>query len=219
MSNVNPFTLTDDLIHSYVFGESEQSISLRCNVSRNVIRYRLKKAGVAIRGCHEAQLMRNSKMSAAEKIANVSKAHEARRGQKDTKEILERRASQKNHHIGRGEIQFMEWLNERGFSFVHQCQIGKYNVDIGSFPIAVELYIGPHNPSKSMGIRVSQRSKDIRNRGWHIINIWITKKHFLTKDSSDQAIVLINELSANPAPIGQEWVIRGDGQSAPVRSF
>ena len=217
--NIHKFTPAqiDDIIQSYISGESEQSISFRYSVSRNVIRARIVMAGINPRSRKLASELRMTRMTPEERLANVSKAHAARRGKKSTDEQLENHAkSRRGHNIGWGETLFVEWLRNRGYNPIHQEPVGKYNIDIGIAPVAVELYIGPHNPCR-ISRRVIERSEYLRNRGWHIIDIWITKSHFLSERAADQAVVLAQQLSRNPSPAGQEWVIRGDGEGAPTR--
>jgi hypothetical protein len=215
--NIHNFSDSDinDIIKSYISGESELSISMRYSVSRRVIRKRLIDNNIAIRNGSDAMYVRMGKTTFEERCQLSKKAQEARRGQKETDDILIKRAKSRLV-IGGGELQIIEWIKNRGQNPTSQFPLWKYNIDIAIHPVAVELMVGPHKPTTMP--KLIERSEYIRNHGWCLLYVWVTKNHFLSEACADQIISVFNQVCSNPSMTGQEWMIRGDGQSVPVRS-
>lgn len=210
--NVHNFSATDidNIVKRYIAGESENVLSFEFGVSRRTIHNRLIACGIKTRTIKESNILRMNGMSIKDKKALTKKARGARKGSKDTPETLKKRADSRKANVGKGETLFITWLKHRGYKPSHQEPVGKYNVDIAVHPVAIEIHRHNHNPL--IHKYESERSEYIRNHGWTIIYIWINKRHPLTHTSANKAITLLEFISHNPPVIGQEWVIRGDGE-------
>lgn len=201
------------IVNAYLSGESENSIAKRMNVSRDVITKRLQVAGIQRRNTTEANRLRQSQRSPEERRAGMLAAQAASRGR--TIGIEEKtRNAQKRQAIGftrsKTEPILTKWLADRGLTVIPQQAIGPYNVDIGTFPIAVEVLGGGwhrYNPLHA------ERTRYILNAGWHLVFIWVNESRYpLQPEVTDYIISFLQEASRNPSMIREYRVIRGNGQ-------
>ena len=202
---------TDDLIAAYLSGESENSISLRTGIGRNVIRRRLLGSGIAPRNAGDAMRLRVSHMSADERRNMASAANIARRGSVDPPERLHARAvsrSNQGWQIGQGENKLREWIEARGVATIPQYPIDGYNIDIAILPaVAVELIGSGRNPLERANVR--QRIEKITNLGWSVIYVWVLRPSCLIERTADDVIAIAKIANGDPSPVGKYWVIWG----------
>lgn len=145
---VSPNTIVDlpedIIILNYKAGESENTISKRFLVSRNVIRRILNKHNVHIRSRSESEKLKWSRMTGEQKHNQVRKAHNAVTGTAKSddakrKLAITREAHTPEWYIGRGEVEFKKWLAQEGIDFKYQKAVEFYNIDFLINGVAVEL--------------------------------------------------------------------------------
>jgi hypothetical protein len=146
----------DEIFREYERGESVNTVSKIFGVSRNVINRILVENGITPRTQSEAETLKWSKMSKEVRAKQVEKAHEACRGRirsenELTTSALARERNPNIKHIGHGEIETVNLLNNLGVDFVYQKAIGRYNVDFAIGDVAVELTVctGRYNSRNS----------------------------------------------------------------------
>ena len=201
----------DELLAKYKRGESINSIAKFFNVSRGVINRNLIEYGVTPRTQSESEKLKWSKMSEKARINQVAKAHIASKGRVRTESEMiasakTREMSPNKIHIGDGEIELFELLNNRGINAIHQKAVGRYNVDITIGNVAVELTIcrsrfTAHNSS------FNKRVKYLLERGFKTICIVFDSVDTIIRDA-DNIIGNLQILSEYPPSFSHYWVIR-----------
>ncbi len=209
-SEVLPIS-THYLIELYAGGKSVYSMSRMFGVDRGVVRRRLTEAGIILRNRSDAQSVRNSKLTAEERTANIRAAHAARRGAKDTWATLALRAKaieRSLSKIGISELMFAKLLAERGILSEAQKAVGKYNIDLACFPIAVEVHRNGSHPLRLE--RNRKRLMYLRKRGWCVLFVWFNpwKNSEILPIHADEAVTLIKLARRNPPEWGKYRMIR-----------
>lgn len=201
------------LIAAYEAGESEYSLSQRLGVSRNVVRRHLEDAGIAIRSCSAAGLVRAEQMTPDERAAQAASAHAAVRGVAHSEERLVERARTKQRaarHDSPGEELLSRYIAERGVRCVPQQAVGKYNIDLAVAPVAVEVLGGGWH---SMKRSHATRTPYILDGGWHLVFVWdFEGRSALTARAADYVVAFHEEVRRNPPAVSQYRVITGGGQ-------
>lgn len=207
----DPFP-SDEIIQRYLDGESENSLAEAYKTSRTTIRRRLTRSGIPIRSYSEANLLKASQMTPEERLANAKAAHDAVRGYKHTLQQLEKRAfsRQKNRSNQSAAEKLLEkWLLNRGIPVIVQQAVSKYNVDLGAFPIAVEVFGGGWHFYKNH----IERFNYLFNRGWSIVIVYVNGKLSpLTEGAADYIASFFQETTSNPSTGCQYRVIWGEGK-------
>ena len=213
-----------DAVKAYVAGESCQSIARRYGVTPDRIRLILKKANVPIRDMSESRKVMWDKRDPAERRAVLARTHAATVGRmsefakraagkpKSTKQLraLAHARWENLSVVGTGEELMASWLAARGLVFSPQLAVDRYNLDLALLPVAVEIHVRPNNP---LHFPPSfERMKHLTNRGWHVVYLWVTKRHFLSAAAADDIVTFYQIAKADPSPIGQYRVIRGSGE-------
>jgi very-short-patch-repair endonuclease len=152
-------------------------------------------------------------MSKREKQASIANAQEWTRGKKLSIEHLrnhakgrEQRASGASH----AEIALSQMLLRHGVKCIPQLAIDKYNVDLATDRLAIEVLGGLWHSSKPNHIK---RLRYILNQGWNVVYIWAIKNRSpLSEIAADYIVAFLNELRGDPSLRGQYRVLRGDGQ-------
>lgn len=218
----NAITLpTAEIVLAYEGGESEQAIARRYGVMRAVVRRHLKESGVHLRGQAEANALRMSKMSPAERAGLTEAAHDAVRGKPVSGRSLQlaaQRREQNPWHANRSasEVRFQQWLSDRGLVFTPQKAIGPYNVDFAVSSIAVEILGGGWHAAKHA--RHARRSPYILDAGWHLLMIWDYEGlSAMRPQAADYLIAFLNEAGSDPAASRQYRVISGSGELLAAR--
>lgn len=201
-----------DIGPRYIAGESENALAKSYGVSRNVIRARLLKQGIEIRGYSAANLLKASKESPEERRANAAAAHEAVRGSTRSYESLVQAALTREGIVNRrshAEILLNTWFIERGVVFTPQKAIGKYSVDFGAYPVAVEIFGGGWHFYKDH----IERFNYLFDHGWNIVVIYVNGRiSVLTPSAADYIISFLQETTSNPTAPRQYRVIWGEGK-------
>ena len=212
---VNP-----DALRRYSEGESLYAISKSTGVSRKVIERWARESGIEIRGSSDAGKLRASRLSKAERIAQVAAANKSARGRTVSRGEQHARATTIFNQTISGErprshleVQLGRWLTERGVNFVPEQVADIYNVDFGiEGTVAVELLGGSWHAQPSRREHHRHRTHDILNAGWHMIFVWSTHYTPINPWAADKIVSLSKEASRHPATPGKYWVIRGDGE-------
>jgi len=205
---------------SYLGGESEQSIGDRLGVSRTVVKRWLTEAGIERRSVQTASGLHSSTLDATTKLSKVSAAHAARRGNTNSEEHMVKVAREKERvqYGGRtspGTDKLCEMLRLRDIEHLREKAVGRYNVDIAlrATPVAVEVLGGNWHGSKPIHAR---RTPYILDRGWNIVFVWNAKRCEISAVAADYIVSFANEIGADPSPVSQYRVIRGDGKLCAV---
>lgn len=218
----------DDIRRAYDSGDSVLKMSKDFSVSRPVILRRLAEMGVAVRSRSEANRIRMSRLSPADRSDLARAAHDAVRGVKRSdEEILKRSAAREAVVAGSSQLEdaFAGFLADRGIEFVRQKAIGKYNVDFAltSCPVAVEIFGGGWHNSGRHASRHPERIEYLLSQSWSIVIIWATTRwgggSYFDQRCADYVVSLAKILSTRPSGRGQYHVIRGDGKYASVSSL
>ncbi|MFL0711665.1 MAG: helix-turn-helix domain-containing protein [Microcella pacifica] len=208
-----------DVAGRYQAGESILALARSYQVSRTVVRRWLSESAVELRTASEANRVRMSKLTAEERSKLASPAHDAVRGSVRGVETRVKFANTRAERAAAGtwkrshmEQQLGEWMSEQCIQWVPEQVVAGYNVDFGIEPVAVELLGGSWHAQPSRRAHHAKRTHDILNAGWHMIYVWSTHHVPLTRAGADQVVAYVQQASRNPSPVGQYWVLRGDGQ-------
>lgn len=213
---------TDDLVERYGEGESVNALAKSFGVSRRTIEYRLKAAGVTIRGTADANRLMMASRSPEENRRSIAAAHVAVRGSKRTPESLVQAAATREAseawvaaHTSPEERQVARWVEQRGLTVVPQKAIGPYNVDFTAGPVAVEVFGGGWHQYGAARRRTAHRLGYILDEGWHLMIVWaINARWPVNTLAADQIVAFAQSARRDPSGRGQYRVIWGDGQPA-----
>ena len=201
-----------DLVARYMAGESELALSGSYGISRIALRRMLVEGGAEIRGRSEAGKNRASKMTADERMAQVSKAHDAVRGKPVEESVLVKAAQARELNPrppSAGERQLLAMLRKRGLRPRREVAVGRYNVDLAVPGVAVEVLGGKWHGYKATHHR---RTKAILDAGWHVIFVWNHDRTPLDAGAADHIVSFCEAASGDPSSVREYRVVRGDGQ-------
>ena len=202
----------DEIAVRYLAGESENSLAQTFNVSRGAIRVRLRKADIELRDQTTANQLMSKQTPIDEHHRRISIAQEATRGRKASLNELLRRAQTKERkpsNRSQAEILLETWLTERGVVSIPQQAIGKYNVDLGTYPVAVEIFGGTWHFTKNH----VERFDYIFNAGWHVLIVFVdSRRSVLTPGAADYIVTFLQETTSNPTMPREYRVIWGEGK-------
>lgn len=210
------------VVSLYKSGVSQNAIAKQLGVSRSVIRNRLCKAGVIIRGPAEANQLMMSKRTPEENARNSRAAHDAVRNKPKTHQQL------CNHALGVQnaftsfkspyEQDIADELINRGIKFVPQLAVDKYNINfaIGN-NIALEVFGGNWHAKGRHRARFAERSKKLFDSGYAIVICWIGFNHrFNPSAIVDYLISLDKVLCSDPSARRKHYVIGGHGKPCSI---
>lgn len=218
--NPTRIPMPDDFLPRYEAGESLLALAKSYGISRTALFRWLEEAGVERRSYSDAQRIRVSKMTSAERSAQAKAAHDAVRGR--TVPFMEKAKNayirELNAFHGHAKFSVYEalmdgWLTDRGIVHVFQKSVGPYNVDfyiIGG--VAVEVLGGSWHAVKSRRIKESKRAKYILDLGLNMVFVWSTTNTPMVEACADEIVSIVDFSRSNPTVRGKYWVIRGDGK-------
>lgn len=214
----------DLAISLYTSGVSENAIAKQFGVSRSVIRNRLLKSGVVIRGQTEANQLSMSQRTPEEKARNAQSAHDAIRGKSYSRQELCERASKRQKSFtsfdSPYEIAIANELRCRGIKFIPQLAVDKYNIDfaIGNY-IAFEVFGGHWHSQGRAAARFDDRSKHIFSTDRAIVICWFSLNTISNIPAIvDYLISLDKVLCSDPAARCKHYVIGSDGKPSAIGS-
>lgn len=212
----------NEIMTRYLAGESENALAYAFGTNRNVIRLRLTKMGVTIRGNTEANQLLAAQTPIEEHHRRIKIAQAAVMG--STRPFVElcdraRRKEISAAHATDEERQLASWLNERGIETTLQKAIGPYNCDIAAYSVAVEIFGGNFHAYGRHIARFSERSNYILNNGWAMLIIWCNKQGGpVTIAAADCVVSFLEETRRDPSLIGKYRMIWGNGKMIPPTS-
>lgn len=203
----------DDLISRYSGGESVKSLAESLGVSRNVITRLLRAEGIETRGRSAAMYTRMAQASPEERSRLSAAAHDAVRGMRRTDgELAEAARTREQRMLGNisaAEVHLAEMLRAQGLDVTHQKAIGKYNVDVATGSVAVEVLGGGWHRVKHHG----KRLRYLLDQGWDVVYIWVDGVHFpLGPGAAEYVVSHVKFRKSNPTIPRCYRVVRGTGQ-------
>jgi very-short-patch-repair endonuclease len=209
----------DQIVARYKAGESENGLAKAFTTNRNVIHARLVAAGVNLRSNAAANRLLAEQTPREEHMRRIRIAQKATRGKKRTFEHgCNIALSRQNNSSGRSEYEILisDMLISRGIDVIPQQAVGPYNIDIGTYPIAVEILGGNWHNIKKIHLK---RTRYILNQNWLMVFIWSTKRAPISASVTDYIITCLQEVRHDPSILGEYRVIRGDGQELARQRF
>lgn len=206
----------EEMTAAYLSGESVAALARRYKVSRKAITGRLVAAGVPLRTMGEANQIIAQSRTPEQRAAGMLKAQAATRGAQHS-ETHRRKIAETREQVGAGvsrhELRLAQMLQDRGIQAVPQKAVGRYNVDLASGSVAVEVFGGGWHGYGRHRRRAPKRLRYILDEGWNLLVIW-TSVHFpdVTGEAADYVVAFVEEASRNPALRGEYRVIWGDGK-------
>ena len=203
----------DDLLRRYVAGDSENQLAKEAGVNRWTFRQRLIKAGIAPRNQSEAEAIKWDRMSPKQRRRQVRAAHDAARGRDVPFDELCYRAKMREgnmaYNVSQSEVLLGQWMRKAGLPVLHNLAVGPYNCDIGTGPVAVEVWGGSWHPKPID----TKRTKYILDAGYSVLIVDLDKDRFpLTRAVLKYVVALRDATSRNPSGRRQYWMVRGDGE-------
>lgn len=215
----------DDFVRRYLSGESLKALAARYGVSRTPIAARLIEQGITIRGYAAANKLRCTAMSPEQHRRNAEAAHAAVRGVRQTWEHQCKIAlarQERLSHVSPAELLLAEWLKNRGIEITPQLAVGAYNVDLGTFPVAVEIFGGGWHAFGRHRKRAPERYRYLLDQGWSLIIVWVydgRRGAALTPAVADYITTFCERTSTDPTFRREYRVIWGDGKEVPPSSL
>jgi len=204
----------DQLIKDYLAGESVNALAKRLGVERIVIDRRLRERQVPIRGRAEAERLKWSTMTAAQRQRQTAAAHRAVRGVPQPLETRMKKAQtlQRQGRLHAGEQLLLDMLTAHGVPVIPQEAIGPYNCDLGAAPIAVEIFGGYWHWHGRHAARLPKRLDYICHAGWSIVVVHLAHKWPLTDAAAAYITAYREAACCDPSLLGEYRVIRGTGE-------
>ena len=207
----------EDFARRYLDGESVLSLSESYGVSRPAITRRLIEYGVTLRSRSETERIKWSRMSQAERDAQVAAAHDATRGKPLS---LDHRiaiaASREKNGVGihPNESRLGALLAELGLDTRPQQAIGPYNCDLGAEPVAVEVFGGNWHWHERHLARMPKRINYLGDRGWHVLmcHVWPEAGFVVDENLAKQVVAFVKRARRNPTARREYRVIRSQGE-------
>jgi hypothetical protein len=160
-------------------------------------------------------------MTGSQRAAQVAAAHDAVRGTRHTDLHRLRIAAARErpgHWVGCWEPDLAGWLTDRGIPVRPQQPVGHYNLDLGCFPVAVEVFSVTCYPLLRPNLR--QKTRHLIDAGWHVIWVWTGGYGKpVTEAAADYIAAYWQTAYRNPSGRGEYRVIRGTGKDATRPGF
>lgn len=210
----------EEIIERYERGETVNALAIAYRVSRRAIDYRLKSAGVPIRGSAEVNRAMAKARTPEENKRIMKAAQAATRGVPISMERKCKTAATREHrqtHVSEHERQLAQQLRERGLDVIAQKAIGPYNVDVATGTVAVEVFGGGWHAYGMHRKRTPDRLRYILDQGWTLVIVWASANRWpIGPGACDYIAALAQQASRDPSLSGQYRVIWGDGKDATI---
>lgn len=206
---------TDEIINLYKGGMSENALSKKFGVSRNVIRTRLVNNKVHIRSQSEAETLKWSKMSDKQRSQQVKAANKAIRNKPKGFHIQNaiKQAKQKEQtrsKVGALENAFIKEFEHKGFKVIPQKAVYVYNIDLAINNTAIEIHINSANPHGNYWY-FRKRIVELLKRNWNVIYIKITSDAFVQR-TANKVCAMIDLVESDHSGICHYGMIRGSSE-------
>lgn len=205
--------LVDDalIVGDYQSGVSVAELSRRYEVSRQLVIDRLAAAGVPLRGRSEANRRLWETRTSAQRLNQVSSAHEAVRGRGRTwrEKAFGALTTEYRRKLTEDESALCLRLEALGLAVHPQRALGVYNIDIAVPPVAVELFSRAPNAHTSVTPGLPKRLDYIFDHGWAIYVAWSAVPG---ADLAQDIFAFVQLARSEPAGGRRYRVVWGDGQ-------
>lgn len=204
-----------EIAERYELGESLLQIAESMGESRRAIEIALEEQGINVRSQAEANRIIGSNMT---QDLREKRRIQMRRIAATPRSLtnLEKAAltkQEKGVSESPSEQLLKIWLKESGIETVSQQAVGIYNADLGSYPVAVEVFGGNFHASGRHLDRTADRCKYFADRGWSIVFVWTDNRNKrLTVEAANYVKGVIDQVRGNPSMIGKYWMIWGTGE-------
>jgi very-short-patch-repair endonuclease len=203
-----------ECVTRYAAGNSLETIARALRVSPHTVRLRLERAGVPVRSGAETLRLRLSRLSFEERRALAARSlrnWEGVRGHRKSDAQLGPRTLTRQRlrsHTGDGEGAIAGWLRALGLEPTQQQAVGRYNLDLGLWPLAIEVNRVDHPLRR---VHAARRLEYLTQRGWYVLFVWLGRSGRPTPAVADYAVAYLQAIQRNPTGVGQYRVIRGTG--------
>ena len=210
----------DDIVRRYVSGVSLKQLSDETGYNRPVLLRRLREHGIEVRGRSEAERLKwlDIKRDPARVAAQVSSAHRARRGQRDSLAVKVKRAkafARTLARLGGCEVVILDELYEAVGGLRFQFAIGPYNVDAACETRRVAVEVQLANVQKPNASVAGKRVKHLLDAGWAVLLVIANnakRDGFNLSAIREQTVAFFELASRDPSIRGQYGMIGRDGQ-------
>lgn len=198
----------------YQAGESEKALAQAFGVNRHAITVSLRITNTPRRTTEECGILRSSKIPLRERehaFKDHPEPHQQTWEQRcRAARLWEDKAAQGLYsRASQGEILLRDLLLSKGKSFTPQQAVGPYNVDLGAYPVAVEVWGGAFHFSRDH----TERFRYLANQGWHLIIVYSDiKRSPITIDAANYIIFFLEQSRLDPAAPREYRVIWGNGE-------
>lgn len=204
------FVDTAKAIELFNSGIGVAGVAIAMGVGRTAMIRILRDAGIAGRNRPAQQLARMANTTAEERQALTRAAHQAVLGSTQTEAHRCKVAASREKTVtiaSQYEYELLEMLAERGVVCGQQTAIGRYNSDITTGSISVEIWGGYWHWYGRHIAGTEKRFRYIMDRGWHILVVCVSKTSPLTPAVADYVVTELERLSRNPTDIREYRVI------------
>lgn len=222
----------DKLVREYMGGDALRTLARRYGVDPLTIRKHLRRAGVETRDGSTANAVAWQRPGVRERYVAAARAYADSLTPEERHAIGMRahppgRIYTKNRHwrevnaavreqrswiIGRGEAELGEWLGELGLEVVPQLPVEGYNLDFGSFPLAVEVHTQSTHPLNARR-PAYRRLVKLTDLGWNVVFVWMGQAHEdICRAAAEDVVAFHERTHRDPSTPGQYRVIRGSGE-------
>ncbi|WP_240777048.1 helix-turn-helix domain-containing protein [Nonomuraea basaltis] len=210
----------EEVARRYLGGESEKALAEALGVWRSTIRIVLTEQGIAARGRSDALEVRLAQLSVEERKRLASFANTARRGQRaSTREMTAKAVARVDNPCwtGLGEAEIAELLSAHSLAVEPQRAEGPYNIDVATWPVAVEVHRHTTHPMRQTRIR--ERAVYLADQGWRVLYVWCYRsaagQWCFSDAAAEEVVTHIQRAQADPTSVREYRVVRCTGQDAP----
>lgn len=200
----------DDAVRRYLAGESVSALAAEYGRHRCTIREAARRAGHS-HSVSEAMRLRMKRDPESVRVS-LAMGPQGLRGKPRTEATMLAKSTTRQRNgtqIGEGERLLAGWLAERGWPVEAQRSVRRYNLDLSTPTVAIEV----HSLKRSPMVRPhAQRIKDLTDWGWHVIYVWVTETHPLQPGAADDIVAFLDGPGRKPSAPGQYRVLRGCGE-------
>jgi len=165
----------EECIQRYLAGESPNRIVADHDFSRMVLLRSLRERGIPLRDRSAAEMLKNAQRTPEDRKRQAAAAHAAVRGRKASWEERACTAQSKMEsacHASPNEKRLLQLLRARGAAPVLQQAAGIYNIDLGWWPLAIEVYGGGWHAYGQHRTRSRRRFEYLVSQGWVPVIVW-----------------------------------------------
>lgn len=198
----------------YQAGESEKALAQEFGVNRFAIATSLRIMNISRRTMQESQIIRSAKIPLREReqvFKDHPEPHQRTWEQRcQAARLWEDKAAQGGMgRTSQGEILLRDLLLSKRVCFTPQRAVGPYNVDLGAYPVAVEVWGGAFHFSRDH----TERFRYLANQGWHLIIVYADiKRSPITIGAADYIIAFLEQSRLDPTVRRKYRVIWGNGE-------